>query len=62
MVSTYMNDELYTNKIQRLGIDNEYIEHGDVDLLLRDIGITAENIARRTKQLTGASYEENANR
>src|SRR5699024_4733716 len=62
MVSTYMNDELYTNKIQRLGIDNEYIEHGDVDLLLRDIGITAENIAHRTKQLTGASYEENANR
>ncbi len=62
MISTYMNDQLYTNKIQRLGIDNEYIEHGDVDLLLRDIGITASNIALRTKKLTGAPNEENTNR
>lgn len=62
MISTYMNDQLYTNKIQRLGIDNEYIEHGDVDLLLRDIGITAENIADRTKQLTGETHEKNPNR
>ena len=62
MISTYMNDELYTNKIQRLGIGNEYIEHGDVDLLLRDIGITAPNIALRTKKLTGAPHEENTNR
>ncbi|HJG33003.1 MAG TPA: 1-deoxy-D-xylulose-5-phosphate synthase [Jeotgalicoccus aerolatus] len=62
MVSTFMSDQLFTNKIQRLGIDNEYIEHGDVDLLLRDIGITKDNIALRTKQLIGVSHEKNTNR
>ena len=62
MVSTFMSDQLFTNKIQRLGIDNEYIEHGDVDLLLRDIGITKDNIVLRTKQLIGVSHEKNTNR
>src|SRR5699024_12868131 len=44
MTATFLSDHHYTNKIKRIGIDNEYIEHGDVNLLLEDIGITAENI------------------
>lgn len=62
MVASYMTDNMFTNKIQRLGIDDEYIEHGDVDLLLADIGITAENIVKRTEQLIGAQHEKNTNR
>src|SRR5699024_7414093 len=52
-IATFLSDNHYTNKIKRIGIDNEYIEHGDVNLLLEDIGITADNITDQAVRLVG---------
>lgn len=61
MISSYFTDNKYRNIIQRLGIDNEYIEHGDVDLLLNDIGISVENIVNKSRYIVEGSHEKNAN-
>ncbi|WP_462420754.1 1-deoxy-D-xylulose-5-phosphate synthase [Salinicoccus sp. Marseille-QA3877] len=58
MIATFLSDNHYTNKIKRIGIDNEYIEHGDVNLLLEDIGITAENITQQAVRLVGTKHEK----
>ncbi|UXS20527.1 1-deoxy-D-xylulose-5-phosphate synthase [Staphylococcus delphini] len=39
-IANYFTDHGYTNRIKRLGIDDEYIEHGDVDQILEDLGLT----------------------
>ena len=59
MISSYFTDNMYQNTIQRLGIDNEYIEHGDVDLLLHDIGISVENIVTKSSLIVEGSHEKN---
>lgn len=51
MIASYLADNDYNNALHRIGIDNEYIEHGDVGKLLEDIGITAENIVLQSKLL-----------
>ncbi len=51
MIGAFMLDNGYTNKVQRIGIGNEYIEHGDVNQLLEDIGITTENIMRKAQAM-----------
>lgn len=51
MIGSFMLDNGYTNKVQRIGIGNEYIEHGDVNQLLDDIGITTENITRKAQEM-----------
>ena len=61
MIASYFTDNKYRNTIQRLGIDNEYIEHGDVDLLLNDIGISVENIVNKSRRIVEDSHEKNAN-
>lgn len=61
MISSYFTDNKYRNIIQRLGIDNEYIEHGDVDLLLNDIGISVENVVNKSCRIVEGSHEKNAN-
>ena len=58
MVSTYLNDKQYSNLVQRLGIDNEYIEHGNVDRLLGDIGLTSSNIIDKSIQLLEVKNEK----
>ena len=58
MVSTYLNDKQYSNLVQRLGIDNEYIEHGNVDRLLEDIGLTSSNIIDKSIQLLEVKNEK----
>lgn len=61
MIATFFSDHQYTNKVKRIGIDNEYIEHGDVNLLLEDIGITAANIHHEALKLVGKKYEKSPN-
>lgn len=61
MIATFFSDHHYTNKLKRIGIDNEYIEHGDVNLLLEDIGITAENIKSEAMHLIGKKHEKSPN-
>ena len=51
MIGAFMLDNGYTNKIKRIGIGNEYIEHGDVNQLLKDIGITTENITETAQAM-----------
>ncbi|SOC38738.1 1-deoxy-D-xylulose-5-phosphate synthase [Salinicoccus kekensis] len=58
MIATFFSDHQYTNKVKRIGIDNEYIEHGDVNLLLEDIGITAANIHHEALKLVGKKHEK----
>ena len=44
-VLEYAHDKSYTAApIQRMGIPDEFIEHGDVDLLLNEIGMTAGHL------------------
>ncbi|EJD5667464.1 1-deoxy-D-xylulose-5-phosphate synthase [Staphylococcus pseudintermedius] len=39
-IANYFTDHGYTNRIKRLGIDDAYIEHGDVEQILEDLGLT----------------------
>lgn len=50
-IATFLKDHDYKNEMRRIGIDNEYIEHGDVDLLLEDIGISKAKIKSLVKSL-----------
>lgn len=45
-------DKQYRNvEIERIGIPDEFIEHGEVDLLLEEINVTAEEAVKRITQL-----------
>ena len=45
-------DHNYRNlNVDRIGIPDEFIEHGDVDLLLEEIHVTADEAVKRIKQL-----------
>lgn len=50
-VSNYYSDLHLNVHVTRIGIDDEYIEHGDVSMLLDDIGINKANIIHEIKQL-----------
>lgn len=58
MIATFMADHGFHNPIKRIGIDNEYIEHGDVNKLLKDIGISTENIILQSKILLEQTHEK----
>lgn len=59
MVVNYYNDQNQPMDIKRIGISDEYIEHGDVELLLNDIGISKANIINEIKQLLKRKNEKN---
>lgn len=51
-VLEFANDHSYsTAHVARMGIPDEFIEHGSVDLLLRDIHMTTENVAEQITTL-----------
>ncbi len=50
-ISNYYSDLHLNVHVTRIGIDDEYIEHGDVSMLLDDIGINKANIIHEIKQL-----------
>ncbi|CAD7359682.1 1-deoxy-D-xylulose-5-phosphate synthase [Staphylococcus schleiferi] len=41
-IANYFTDHSFANRVKRLGIDNIYIEHGNVDQILEDLGLTCE--------------------
>jgi len=43
---------LDTGKIRRLGVPDRFVEHGDREELLADLGLDAAGIARACRQLT----------
>lgn len=59
LIVNYFNDKHQYIDIKRIGIDDEYIEHGDVELLLNDIGISKANIINEIKQSLKRKYEKN---
>ncbi|MFS0822802.1 1-deoxy-D-xylulose-5-phosphate synthase [Bacillus sp. 1P02SD] len=51
-VLEFANDHDYQNaKIDRMGIPDLFIEHGSVNELLREIGMTTENVVERVQKL-----------
>ncbi|UBH07672.1 1-deoxy-D-xylulose-5-phosphate synthase [Macrococcus armenti] len=56
-VVNYFSDINADVTVKRIGIDDEYIEHGDVSLLLDDIGINESTLIHEIKQL-GLRNEE----
>ncbi|MGN1399954.1 MAG: 1-deoxy-D-xylulose-5-phosphate synthase [Bacillus sp. (in: firmicutes)] len=52
-VMEFAHDKGYHSAvIDRLGIPDSFIEHGSVDKLLEEVGLTTENIVCRVKQMT----------
>ena len=59
MIGSFMLDNKYKNLIGRIGIGNEYIEHGNVNELLDDIGISFDNIYAKAKEMVNHDNEKN---
>ncbi|HBK5954137.1 TPA: 1-deoxy-D-xylulose-5-phosphate synthase [Staphylococcus pseudintermedius] len=49
-IANYFTDHGYTNRIKRLGIDDTYIEHGDVEQILEDLGLTHDPLVHTIQQ------------
>ncbi|WP_270179219.1 1-deoxy-D-xylulose-5-phosphate synthase [Alkalihalobacillus sp. CinArs1] len=57
-VLEYVNDSGYQHgTIERMGIPDTYIEHGSVGELLKEIGLTAEDIAEKAKKILPAKQK-----
>ncbi|QHA92506.1 1-deoxy-D-xylulose-5-phosphate synthase [Bacillus sp. N1-1] len=57
-VLEYVNDSGYQHGgIQRMGIPDAYIEHGSVSELLKEIGLTPDDIAEKAKKMTPAKQK-----
>ena len=50
-IATFLIEHGYKNPIKRLGIDDEYIEHGNVNQILEDLNLTAKPIAQEAQKL-----------
>ena len=46
-VLAYMNEKQYDNDFMSVCIPDEYVEHGNVDLLKKEIGIDADSVMKR---------------
>ena len=46
-----------TSRVRRLGIPDIYVEHGERDELLADLGMDIESILRTCRELTGTTSE-----
>ena len=58
-VLEFANNHGYdTNQTERMGIPDEFIEHGSVDLLMRDIHLTAEEAEKRITKLVHQKREQ----
>jgi 1-deoxy-D-xylulose-5-phosphate synthase len=49
-VVEWLMDNNYSGKIKRIGIPNEFITHGDRDLLLLEIGLDKSGILKKIKE------------
>jgi 1-deoxy-D-xylulose-5-phosphate synthase len=48
-VSAWLTDNNYSGNIKRIGIHNEFITHGNRDLLLSKIGLDKTGIVKKIK-------------
>ncbi|WP_173916194.1 1-deoxy-D-xylulose-5-phosphate synthase [Halobacillus sp. Marseille-Q1614] len=51
-VLEFKSDYSYTSAVKRLGIPDRFIEHGSVDKLLEEVGLTEENVINEIKHMT----------
>ena len=49
-VCNYMKEKKYSNELIKVGIPDEYVEHGNVDELRKEIHIDADSIIARIKE------------
>ncbi|WP_251551313.1 1-deoxy-D-xylulose-5-phosphate synthase [Neobacillus muris] len=57
-VLEYAHDQgYYHTQIDRMGIPDQFIEHGDVDSLLGEIGLTAEEAVKRISIMAGKKQQ-----
>ncbi len=47
----YISDNFYPNIVIRFGIPDRFIEHGKIDLLEKDLGLTPEQMADKIKSI-----------
>lgn len=50
-ISDYINSKYVNKKILHIGIDDKYVEHGDVSLLKKDLGLDSLSIYLKIKEL-----------
>ena len=43
-VSAFLHDNQLNNKVYRLGISDDFVEHGTRYELLQDLGLNSENV------------------
>ena len=58
-VLEYMADHGYTPRLRRIGIPDQFIEHGTIHQLRQTIGMDAESIAEAILQITDNKKSEN---
>ena len=59
-VLEFMADHGYTPSVRRMGLPDQFIEHGSVPELCRLCGIDADSIARTIEELVGVETEKNS--
>lgn len=50
-IATFLIEHGYHNPIKRIGIDDEYIEHGNVDQILEDLHLSSGSIAKIAEEM-----------
>ncbi|MDH5160082.1 1-deoxy-D-xylulose-5-phosphate synthase [Heyndrickxia oleronia] len=50
-VIEYAHDHGFTNTIDRMGIPDQFIEHGSVNQLLQEIGMTTEEVVKKVQAI-----------
>lgn len=61
MIAGFFADRRFKNNMKRIGIDGIYVEHGDVNKLLSDIGISSSSIVESAQSLLEISDEKSEN-
>ena len=57
-VLAYMNENGLENRFLRIAIPDEFVEHGNVELLKRQIGIDAESIVAKISREIGEALKD----
>ncbi|PNY87405.1 1-deoxy-D-xylulose-5-phosphate synthase [Staphylococcus agnetis] len=57
-IATFLIEHGYHNPIKRIGIDDEYIEHGNVDRILEDLHLSSESIAKIAEDMLEVKHSK----
>ena len=51
MAVSYTHLDVYKRQVLNIAIPDEYVEHGNVDILYHEVGIDADTILKRIKEV-----------